>query len=68
MNAMGIATNHRSAKVSYDQFLKMNSFLRYNKGTDDDYLWFCVRLFDPQLSGFNEASQCEKIIDLLFDN
>lgn len=68
MNAMGIATEHRSAKISYDQFLKLNSFLRFNKGSQDDYIWFCVRLFDPQLQGFTEISHCEKIIELLFEN
>ena len=68
MNACGIETKSHSAKVTYEQFLKMNSFLRYNKGTEDEFIWFCVRLFDPQLCGFTPASHCETIIDLLFDN
>ena len=68
MQALGIATNHNNAKISYEQFLKINSFIRFNNGTEEDYHWFCVRLFDPLLSGFTENSRCEMIIDLLFDN
>ena len=68
MNALGIATDHSKAKITYDQFLKMNSFIRYNMGTVDEYFWFCVRLFDPHLGGFTDAAHCETIIDLLFDN
>lgn len=37
-------------------------------GSQDDYIWFCVRLFDPQLSGFASIAECETVIDLLFDN
>lgn len=48
--------------------MKLNSFIRFDIGTDDDYFWFCVRLFDPLLAGFTEAEKCERIIDLLFDN
>ena len=33
MNAMGIHTSHRNASVSYEEFLKMNSFIKYNTGT-----------------------------------
>ena len=68
MSALGIATSHRGAKLSYEQFLKLNSFIRYNMGQDDDYIWFCVKLFDPLLGGFTKATECEAIIDLLFDN
>lgn len=46
----------------------LNSFIRYNNGSDDDHIWFCVKLFDPQLTGFAYVSDCEAIIDLLFDN
>ena len=52
MAACGIQISHPNAKVSYEEFLKLNSFLRYNNGTTDDYIWFCVRLFDPIMSGF----------------
>ena len=34
----------------------------------DDYIWFCVKLMDPYLTGFTDISQCEYIIELLFDN
>ena len=27
LNALGVTTNHKGAKISYDQFLKINSFL-----------------------------------------
>ena len=68
MAACGIQISHPNAKVSYEEFLKLNSFLRYNNGTTDDYIWFCVRLFDPIMSGFTLQSDCENVIDLLFDN
>ena len=69
MEAMGINTSHHSdAKMSYEQFLNFNSFLHFNNGTPDDYIWFCVRLFDPKLEGFTSVGQCERVIDLLFDN
>ena len=68
LGALGVATSHKSAKISYDQFLAINSFLLYNTGTPDDYVWFCVKLFDPQLRGFTQADECERIIVLLFDN
>lgn len=47
LNAMGITTDFKGAKLSYDEFLKLNSFIKYDSGTVDDYIWFCVRLFDP---------------------
>ena len=68
MNAMGIHTSHRNASVSYEEFLKMNSFIKYNTGTPDDYTWFCVKLFDPRLQGFSSVKNCEAVIDLLFEN
>ena len=27
LNALGVTTNHKGAKISYDQFLRINSFL-----------------------------------------
>ena len=68
MNALGITTTHKNASVSYDEFLKMNSFIRFNTGSPDDYIWFCVKLFDPLLTGFTAVENCESIIDLLFEN
>lgn len=68
MNALGILTSQKAAKITYDQFLQLNSFIRYNNGAEDDYFWFCVKLFDPQLTGFTKAEECERVIDLLFDN
>ena len=68
MSACGIIVNHKQAKVTYEQYLLLNSFIRYNNGSDDDHIWFCVKLFDPQLTGFANVSDCEAIIDLLFDN
>ena len=65
---MGVSTKTRDAKISYDQFLKVNSFLLFNHGEPDDYIWFIVRLFDPKLAGFTSVESCERIIDLLFDN
>ena len=68
MEANGVNTKHSDARIDYDQFLKMNSFLLLNNGTPDDYKWFCVRLFDPKLAGFTTIRDCERVIDLLFDN
>ena len=68
LEAMGVSTKTRDAKISYDQFLKVNSFLLFNHGEPDDYIWFIVRLFDPKLAGFTSVESCERIIDLLFDN
>ena len=34
----------------------------------EDYIWFCVKLMDPYLTGFADIPQCEYIIELLFDN
>ena len=68
MGAMGISTFQKQAKISYEQFLKLNSFLLFNNGSPEDYMWFCVRLFDPQIAGFTKHEDCERVIDLLFDN
>ena len=68
LEAMGVSTSLRDAKISYDQFLKVNSFLFFNHGEPDDYIWFVVRLFDPKLTGFTSVENCERVIDLLFDN
>lgn len=32
IEALGIATGHSKATVSYDEFLKMNSFIRFDSG------------------------------------
>jgi len=68
MSALGIQASYSKAKVTYEQFLHINSFLRYNNGSHDDFIWFCVKLFDPSLTGFTSTSDCEAIVDLLFDN
>ena len=66
--ALGIATGHSKATLSYDDFLKMNSFIRFDNGNPDDYIWFCVKLFDPMLGGFVAVEKCEAIVDFLFEN
>ena len=68
MSAVGISASLPGSKMSYDEFLKLNSFLRFNNGTDDEYVWFCVKLFDPSLGGFAKTEDCEDVIDFLFDN
>jgi len=31
-------------------------------------MWFCVKLFDPQLNGYKLIEDCMEVVDLLFDN
>ena len=71
MNALGVTTDHKGAKISYDQFLRINSFLDSEQEVPclkDDYIWFCVKLMDPFLTGFADTEHCEYVIELLFDN
>lgn len=52
MSALGILANYKKAKVTMDEFLRINSFLRFGNCSQDDFIWFCVKLFDPQMCGF----------------
>ena len=68
LNAFGILADYEKSRMTMVEFLRINSFLRFGHSTDDEFMWFCVRLFDPSLNGYTKVNDCEDIIDLLFDN
>ena len=68
LNAFGILADYEKTALSMEEFLHISSFLRFGHNKDDDFMWFCVKLFDPKLEGYTKVDDCEDIIDLLFDN
>ena len=66
--ATGIPTGDKGAKVSYEQFLNLVSFITHNKGTKEEYIMFFTRVFDPTMGGFTTNQEFEQIIDMMFDN
>jgi len=68
LNAFGILADYDKSKLTMEEFLHLNSFLRFGHNTDHDFIWFCVKLFDPKLEGYTRVNDCMSIIDLLFDN
>ena len=68
LNAFEILADYDKTSVTMEEFLHISSFLRFGNNTDEEFMLFCVRLFDPKLEGYTMVSTCEETIDLLFDN
>ena len=68
LKAFGVFADYTKSTLSMEQFLQINSFLRFGQHSSDDFIWFCVKLFDPQLNGYRPIKDCEEVVDLLFDN
>ena len=49
MRALGIHSNSKEDKMTYEQFLNLNSLLKYRRQEKDAMIEFIVRLFDPTM-------------------
>ena len=67
MRALGIYSEHKGDKMTYEQFLNMCSLLRYKRQTKEDMINFTARLFDPTMSGFVPNAKFEEVLDLMFE-
>ena len=67
MRALGIWSEHKGDKMTYEQFLNMSSLLKYKRQTKEDLVDFAVRLFDPSLGGFTPNSKFEAMLDAMFE-
>lgn len=65
MAALGIDINDDGSKVDWEAFMTLNQLLRYKTATDDQFLDFFVKFFDPFSSPVPDT-EVERIIDLLF--
>ena len=64
--ALGIDVEDSDPRITLEQFLHVNSFVRYENFSEDDMIWFCVKLLDPILGGYTPVAECERTIDTLF--
>ena len=65
MNALGIDINDAGSKVDWEAFMLLNQLIRYNTATDEQFIDFFVKFFDPFSSPVPDT-EVERIIDLLF--
>lgn len=65
MNALGVDVNDASSKVDWEAFMLLNQLIRYNTATDEQFIDFIVKFFDP-FSARVPDTEVERIIDLLF--
>lgn len=65
MNALGIDVGDDGQKVDWNTFMVLNQLIRYNTATDEQFVDFFVKFFDP-FSSLVPDTEVERIIDLLF--
>jgi len=67
MRALGIHSNSKKDKITYEQFLNLNSLLKYRRQGKDDMIDFIVRLFDPTMQGFSSNDAFAATLDIMFE-
>lgn len=66
LQAIGIDTDAKDQKVSWESFLLLNKLLSPNCTDKDSVCQFAVRLFDPFLGGIVTDDEFENVIRELF--
>merc|ERR1719464_959220 len=67
MRALGIHSNSKEDKMTYEQFLNLNSLLKYRRQDTEDMIDFMVRLFDPTMQGFSSNDDFSATLDIMFE-
>jgi len=66
LSAVGVDVDNFKAKIDWEHFMKLNTLLKYNNASAEDYITFIVHLFDPHESSYTRDVEFERIIDLMF--
>ena len=66
LKAAGINVDSKVPTISWDNFLFLNSLIKYNTASKDDFIQFFKSIFDPQHKGHLEPEEFNEKVTEFF--